>query len=29
VLEHRLLPNNPAPPDAATVEELLRRAYAG
>ena len=29
VLEHRLLANNPAPPDAATVEELLRRAYAG
>ena len=29
VMEHRLLENNPAPPDEATVAELLRRAYAG
>jgi alcohol dehydrogenase class IV len=29
VIENRLIPNNPVPPDAATVEELLRRAYAG
>jgi maleylacetate reductase len=29
VMEHGLLRNNPAPPDAATVEELLRAAYAG
>jgi maleylacetate reductase len=29
VMEHRLLDNNPAPPDEATVAELLRSAYAG
>lgn len=29
IMEHRLLDNNPAPPDEATVAELLRAAYAG
>jgi maleylacetate reductase len=29
VLEHRLIPNNPAPPDPATVEALLRAVYGG
>ncbi|MEA2719243.1 MAG: maleylacetate reductase [Candidatus Eremiobacteraeota bacterium] len=29
IMEHRLLENNPAPPDEATVAELLHRAYAG
>ncbi|HZW52937.1 MAG TPA: iron-containing alcohol dehydrogenase [Candidatus Elarobacter sp.] len=29
VMEHRLLENNPAPPDEATVAALLRAAYGG